>query len=664
MQESEDEFVLSFDDDDKEWQPQACHVKALSLQVEELAVWHAVTQLAHQHQQRYAEDDKNDSRSAIINTMEQLESILSQATAPLPFLQRLAQQEYFQWQAYYQSQYKQQLQRLLQQCHYPQAFETDESSSQRETTTLVGALQDVCSTLHRLAASGTRLARHLHLPRNNDPDDIVVRELMRPWVERIVFHFVTYDTQRPTTFRTDRLPEWLFQYAQKHIFDTNVWDFVQTVLSSTNSVLFLQELVRLLQYVLAERNVFRGSTKDDINESSSASTKPVVLMKHIEQLLLFDWKIKQMVEEELPTTTTKVRRLMDVFVVGDEELLDWWLHNEQQTALETLEEEEEDGTPTSMTSRAEYVCARFRSMQRKASLLSLRGVYVSTVMAPFSTRLLDVWQDKATHLPPIDYTAWSEWIQGTHLFVDFLQQHQEQQQQDNQDDETNDLLRFATSLQGLEDAVVEDMFAKTLVERVLLNDAKLAAYLMRSSFQVSSNDHHSPEQDDTVELTEVRHVLTQFHLETVHHQNAGPLQEYAFRRMRESILSLLAEQFLQVALNADGMTLELAEQGSLVFAQHVQSVLEIFPTELLPLTARRLLDVTRWMSMKHTELSGIGNALCGLAGLPAPLTMEPFEQDDRLAEEAMAMIQAKGFVWMKLGDTISILNRRIGLWGG
>lgn len=310
----------------------------------------------------------------------------------------------------------------------------------------------------------------------------------------------------------------------------------------------------------------------------------------------------------------------------------------------------------SMTHCAELVCARFRSMQRKASLVSLRSMYVTTVVAPFGTKLLDVWQDKAMKLRPTDYIQWSEWMQGTHLIVDFLQQHE------SEDEITDDLWQFAVSLQGLETAIIEDLFAKTLVERILLNGAKLASYLMRCSFLVASNDKFT--EDDAVEIMEVRQVLTRFYQETIVPENAGPLPEYASQRMRESVLSLLAEQFLQVALNADGMTLELAESGSRVFATQVQSVFGIFATMTeLPLTVQRLLDVTRWMSMEYSELSGVGNALCGLAGIPAPLTMDPFVQDDRLAEEAMAMLQAKGFISMELADAISILNRRVDLLG-
>ncbi|GAX11823.1 hypothetical protein FisN_20Lh123 [Fistulifera solaris] len=602
-------------------------------QVEELSLWHAVTQLAHRHPEPLPDDKDNNtiedndssssssssSSSIVETTMEALEQLLTQSTtASRSFVQRLAEQEYLPWQHYYQSLYQKQLRTFLQ--DYPQ--QCPEASPQ---------LTQVCRMLQRLLASETRLRRHLGIYQDKT-SSIVVHELMRPWVQRLLFHFVTYDPERPTTFRTERLTEWLFSYVQTHIFDSGVWDLVQSILSQDSALFFLEELVQLLQYVLTKRNVFR----DNVH--------PQIFMKHVEQLFLFD--------ETMPDT--KVRRLVDVFVVGDVELWDWWLQNEQQLALATLEDSEEN-TSHSMTTCAELVCARFRSMQKKASLVSLRSMYVSSVMAPFGTKLLDVWQEKALQLHPTDCIPWSEWIQGTHLIVDFLQQHPPE------NEVTNDLWQFAVSLQGLENAIVEDLFAKTLVERVLLNEAKLASYLVRCSFLVASNEE---EDDDGVELMEVRQVLTRFYQETVVHETAGPLPEYSFQRMRESVLSLLAEQFLQVALNADGMTLELAESGSRVFAHQVQSVFGIFSTMTeLPLTVQRLLDVTRWMSMEYSDLSGVGNALCVLAGIPAPLTMDPFVQDDRLAEEAVAMLQAKGFISMELADAISILNRRVDLLG-
>jgi hypothetical protein len=599
----------------------------LSQNVEELSLWHAVTQQAHRHHQQQ-QQQLEDGNMVIVDTMEALEQLFTQSKASRSFVRSLAEQEYVAWQHYYQSLYRKQLQTTL---LLPDYLPTCQASPQ---------LTHVCCVLQRLQASETRMARYFSMDTNKTC--MVVRELMRPWVQRLVYHFVKHDPNRPTTFRTDRLTEWLFSYIQTHVFDAGVWEFVQSILLSptSSSMLFVQEFVQLVQYVLTERNVFRNQDN------------PVILMKHIEQLFLFDSNIQQWGGSSL-------RRLVDVFVVGDEELWDWWLQNEQQMALKSCWEDEEEDE--SMTSCAEFVCARFRSMQRKASLISLRSMYVSTVVAPFCTRLLDLWQEKAMRLRPTDYSAWSEWIQGMHMMVDFLQQHHHHQQPEMDDDEvTNDLLQFAASLQGLENAVVEDLFAKTMVERVLLHEAKLASYFMRCSFQVASNE---TTEDDAVELIEVRQVMTRFYQETITHGNAGPLPAYAFQRMRESVLSLLAEPFLQVALNADGMTLELAESGSRVFANQVQSVFGIFSTTELPLTAQRFLDATRWMSMEHTELSGLGNALCGLAGIPAPLTIDPFVQDNRLAEEAMAMLQAKGFVSIELADAISILNRRVDMLG-
>jgi hypothetical protein len=261
-------------------------------QVDELSLWHAVTRFAHRHQEQFQDDNDN----AIIDTMEALEHVFVQSIASPSFVQRLAEQEYFPWLVYYQSLYQQQLHTLLQE--YPQ-----------QCPKVSSELIQVCRMLQRLQASESRLLKHFGI--HDRKTCRVVRELMRPWVERLQFHFVTHDPDRPTTFKTERLTKWLFQYVQTHVFESGVWEFVQLVLGQ-DSVQFLEELVQLLQYVVTERNMFRDAPEP-------------ILMKHVEQLFLFDAKMQDL--------GGPVRRLVDVFVVGDDELWDWWLQNEQQVAL-------------------------------------------------------------------------------------------------------------------------------------------------------------------------------------------------------------------------------------------------------------------------------------------------------------------------------------------
>ena len=71
-----------------------------------------------------------------------------------------------------------------------------------------------------------------------------------------------------------------------------------------------------------------------------------------------------------------------------------------------------------------------------------------------------------------------------------------------------------------------------------------------------------------------------------------------------------------------------------------------------------MLDIAKLMSLESPELGGIGDALCGLAGRQAPLTEDIFEADERLFDEAISMVRAKGFLYIDLSSVFAVLNRR------
>ena len=132
--------------------------------------------------------------------------------------------------------------------------------------------------------------------------------------------------------------------------------------------------------------------------------------------------------------------------------------------------------------------------------------------------------------------------------------------------------------------------------------------------------------------------------------------------LRERVLLLLSEKFLAVALDGSGMTPDLMRPGCAVFCNDTHSLFH--PTDLanpltqLPPLSLRLLDVSRLMRLPSRELVTIGDALCGLAGQPPPLALEGFVADERLFEEAVSMVRAKGLMWAELGDLLAVLNRR------
>jgi hypothetical protein len=132
--------------------------------------------------------------------------------------------------------------------------------------------------------------------------------------------------------------------------------------------------------------------------------------------------------------------------------------------------------------------------------------------------------------------------------------------------------------------------------------------------------------------------------------------------VRERVLSVLAEKFLEVALDLQGMTPDLRRPGCALFARDVRALFDDddssnrSSTRSLPKHPRRVMDIASLMERR--DLVGLGNTLCNLCGRPAPLTEAIFESDGRLYEEAMSMIRAKGHLHVELADIFAVLNRR------
>jgi hypothetical protein len=345
-----------------------------------------------------------------------------------------------------------------------------------------------------------------------------------------------------------------------------------------------------------------------------------------------------------------------------------------------------------------------RSIQQKASVFSFSGPYLNNVAAPLCMQFLDAVHDSATELKNAlfhqqrrklptalllqsNVKEWIQLINGTHMSAQLLIQDGDE---DDDDDNNNngqgpttnvgarstahqDMQRFGRSLERLEQVFVEE-FASSFVEIILLEKTKLASYLMQCSHVLSSSDEDENDNvmtqnslaDLSPELADAQYILELF-LEVVDEcpllasMAAVPFEDqnaalYASRALRDRVLTLVSEQFLDVALDWHGTTPEIIFGGAQAFCADVTRMLG---DSLLPATAMRLLDVVKCMAMDSTQLSAMGDALCGLAGHSSPpLSEDLFLVDDRVLEEAMSMIRAKNFVWIHLGDFLSILNRR------
>ena len=272
----------------------------------------------------------------------------------------------------------------------------------------------------------------------------------------------------------------------------------------------------------------------------------------------------------------------------------------------------------------------------------------------------------------------------------------------------HDLARFGQSLERLEMVLVEE-FAASFVETILMDRAKLASYLMMASHVLASENWGDDDDDDnnpmetsfgggstkqpslgghdelSPELKETNVVLAQFL--NVCDKAVGPrsgdssgqqdgdgdipsdlpsqVVRFAPSAMRDHVLNRLADKFMEVALDVHSVTPDIYQTGATVFARDVHTLLGSSVSgdggssssyNELPLL-QRLLDLTRLMSMTTSSLQGLAHALGGLTG-GVFLDPEDFASDGTLQQEAMSMIQAKGFKWLELDDVISVLNRR------
>lgn len=302
---------------------------------------------------------------------------------------------------------------------------------------------------------------------------------------------------------------------------------------------------------------------------------------------------------------------------------------------------------------------------------------------------------------------WIQLINGVHMAAQTLldgvsggdnerNNAMEVEDQDESGTSNQDVIRFGKSLQNLEQVLVED-FSKAFVETVIMERTKMAGYLMRCSTLLlfeekedwltaesntphplnvslsfeeditSSHDHSlSPDLRDSVRhlhrFLRVCDSAAAVHTDTDDNNDERVRQiqqiaEYAPRVMCARVLTLLSEKLMEVAMNWHDMTPDLYYYGCTVFAGDVE-VLFGLASNLPPVALRLIEIVTKLMAMPSQQLGQIGQALCGLAGQPAPLSEQAFLDDDRLYTEAISMIRAKGLIYVELDDVLSVLNRR------
>ena len=578
------------------------------------------------------------------------------------------------------------------------------------SSTDVDSVVSICLSIYRMQHIHHEMAKENVEAAVMDP---VLQELCRPIVERIRYHFIPHESENqrmaaPAT-RIERLPELLLGYVRENIFEKSngSWELVCLIciqaaqvepslppsnLSRILCIDFVNEMIRMIQWVLMERNFFRHP------DIAGAQSKPIHLMQAIEQLLQFDLFVKAELQnsfsdnEFVNLSSRKVISLTDACVLGDEELMNWWLEREREYIFSVLFDAITPVTvpPKNVSEqyhrispRAELFCSLWRSLQMKANVFSFQGPYLSSIVAPVCVQFLDSIHSAATTLRtqllstqrnqyrlPTNkqllgcICQWIQLINGTHMVSTMLTTFIVPSETEG------DTKRFGQSLERLHSAILDDLI-EAIVEVMIMERAKFAGYLMRCSFLLV-NEKLELIHDDTTSLSldlyETNRILSaivnyctdcDYDL-NIHNQeqDSNPLYAYAPRTIRERLLSSMAEKFVEVALNINGMTPDLRLTGCMIYARDVTALLVADDKYILPESVLRVLDVVTLMQYDSPALRKIGNTLCQLSGQSAPLEDATFEADDKLYEEAISMIRAKGLVHLDLSDVLAVLNRR------
>lgn len=491
-----------------------------------------------------------------------------------------------------------------------------------------------------------------------------VVELCRPIVERVVFHFLQESQDRISSTRIDRLPEWVLNFIRESVMVGGPWEFVEAMalVLKIDAVIFqfLDEICQLAAYIMVQRNFFRNE------KVVGPRSTPVLLTGAIEQLLSFDSYIR-----DIAVLDVYPLSLSQMLVAEDEELWNWFLTSERRWALSALFDTpvSVDTSPRRISSRAELFSAVIHSIRMKATLFATPSPYIAHVGVPLCQSFLNAIHESSTELRGLlgqrklvstedlekNLESWMELINGTHMAAAQL----------NQGESTvdHDLSRVGRSLERLRDALVDEC-STSLVETVIMERAKLASYLMRCSHLLSLDD--AP--DDCGELSpDLQATATIFStVLRVCTDSSSPDEKdelksviaFAPLAIRSNVTDRVAEKFLEVALDAHGMTPEITLAGAKRFHSDVA---DLFGDPPHPPLAMRLFDVTQFMAMDSKPFQELSMAISGLVQpvpFVEPLHVAAFEEDGTVLDEAVSMLRAKGYSWMYLEEALSILNRR------
>ena len=590
------------------------------------------------------------------------------------FYDTLLTQEYQPLHHYVRSSLVMALRRSLREVGYP----SEEACSQLQTECQdVDATKDTsfaayCFWLSRLQKANNLLKAHISGNANppTERSDVIV-ELCKPLVERVRFHFAEQSADRLTSKRIERLPEWVLSYIKEHAFEGGPWDLVEggiVKIVDDAPFQFANEMVQLAQYVLEERNFSRCAVV------AGPNSNPLHLTQGIEQLLLFDRYIRDVLSEQQRVPVG----LSQTLIVSDADLWKWFLNREREATLSTMFDTGRTERPLNRISpSSELFCALIYSIRSKTSLFETPGPYLSHVAVPLCMNYLDAVHTTSTDLRNLlsqrklpsdkdlnnNMEMWIELINGTQAAAMSLLKGNASQfgpvsLPKGITAGDHDLARVGRSFERLREVLVDEC-ATTIVETLLMERARLASYLMRCSHVLANRDVVD-NKGLSPDLYDVANIFSLFIEKCNETDGFGDeLDQFAPAAIRLNVIDRLADKFLEVALDAHGMTPDLVLQGCLVVAEDVKILFSSLRSSL----ADRLFDVTAFMTMDNKNMRGLRMALFGLSQSPnAPeepplLNFAQFASDGTLLDEATSMIRAKGY-GVHLEDAISVLNRR------
>ena len=514
---------------------------------------------------------------------------------------------------------------------------------------------------------------------NRNQSSIVLKELFRPILDRVRYHFVEPSPERLTTTKTDRLPEFFLNYVREHFLEDGPWNLVQKGLAPKINGIeleFLNELIRMIAWVLLdERDFFRHST------IAGPESNPLLLCSAIEQVLKFDDCIRKAYILPLGSDQTQIS-LFDTLVGKDHELCRWWIQREHESVFSMFTDD--TAIPTEavnhISPRAEIFTALIRSIQMKASIMVDPAPYLRGVALPLCTSFIDAIHEASVELKkqlstisspdkPFDTNRvvrkWVELINGTNFAAATLLRNGAwlDNSTTNQQSSDTDLARFGRSLERL-GSVLIDEFATMFVDTVLMKRAKLANYLMIiSSVLSSSHDELHPDSIfgdfERLQLAlslflhacdaESQSIESDDTDETGIHDAASS----APSALKIGVVIRLAEKFEEIFLDP---TLAIGMKGALIVQEHTK---DLFSKFMDMKRVQRLVEVADFAAAESALLESLRTGLQGLLGSNSPtVDVLPFISDPTLLTAAEAMIAAKGVRQITLEEVISIINRR------